>query len=956
MNATRGLLHARRAPRRGSVYVVVVAGLALLGLVTLTLSYTAQMEEQASRNWSEGIQARIAAVTGVPLFDEEMTASAPQTAAKFSSGPIDPRAPQVFQSASTRTGLSPLNAENLESFESLASGVRRLGLGTSLNGAPKGRAVGEVITLLAPSTGQLVDHSGLIQSGVAYHRVEDESAKINLNAVVDAEADLADTAVDMLVPETGLVLPDPLGAPSVRQFGALIDAVLKARGVAASSSGEELARALVAYRNGPDGLPGQGGQDDNLNGTGSASDVELASSDLGGLRLSAEVFTPAGMNADGRDNDRDAQIDEEDESIDGDGRDNDFDGEIDEAGEGIDEPEEFGVDIRLKARGDDRPFARLENLQRVPGFTPEIVEAIAPFVTVFSASRSGSSAAGAEPSKLGLVSLDPNTATAEEIFALLRAHYPALPEELLGQFVANLIDRRDQDDVPSELTLGNLGEPYIGIEVTPYINEVCPDVSTFPEDGDDGQFVELINPYTRDFDLTGWRIETGTSTVYLRGVIPAGGMLVVTDDYDDSEDPEPEEEPGYGSLYDVFGVVPVGLDRLIQATEVFDLNDDQGIVKLYSNHENLVDSFGYTDGGFSGANLSFQRIDPRVRSVKRDLATPLAHNPGYSEPTEEEKTGLAVFEALQNQPVRTALELLLVSTSYAGTGEEAAPPRWRFPSLHAGASDNLDVTVVDLFQPGAPLPVRSTAAQAELDALLSESREAQEAVRKLLAVLEQPPAFFGRININTAAPGVLAVLPGVGGDFARQIAELRGAPLELGDDFARLPPAKRTKTEAEVAEAAEAEAAETQDSPEGDVPVLDEDGFRAIGFGAPRLQAAEAEPSVDAPGAVEDWFIARSPQSAPRWRTLSEFIRDRELWADASLLERIERTYRFSGMIAFQSLAYKVTTANIPQNKDDASGNARASVMYAERLLAADRGALETVVFRYGPHVASGLR
>lgn len=89
-----------RSGERGSVYVIVVAGLSLLGLVTLTLSYTAQVEEQASKNWSEGIQARIGAVTGVPVFESRMGASL--DAGSMPSGLAgglamsDPRSPRVF--------------------------------------------------------------------------------------------------------------------------------------------------------------------------------------------------------------------------------------------------------------------------------------------------------------------------------------------------------------------------------------------------------------------------------------------------------------------------------------------------------------------------------------------------------------------------------------------------------------------------------------------------------------------------------------------------------------------------------------------------------------------------------------------------------------------------------------------------------------------------------------------
>jgi hypothetical protein len=945
-------LPVRRGSRRGSIYVVVVAGLAVLGLITLTLSYTAQMEEQAARNWSEGMQARVAAISGMPAFPVGAANGAPQSIG--APGLNDPRAPQLFNSftqtaSSQAEELGLVGSASGHTPASLAASASRLGLGASRSQRPQSADLERAYTLLAPAGGGEIDFSSFLQSGLAYHRIEDESAKFNLNAILPAQADLSGVRIDLREVGPDFILPDPLEAPSVRQFGRFIDAVLERRGIGAAASGEELAAALVAYRYGPDGEPGVAGYDDNANGPDqdSAFSFQVASLDGAVSAPPLSAAQPVPMNADGRDNNRDGVVDEPEESIENDGIDNNHDGRIDEAGEGIDDPAEFRADIRLQPFGDDRPFTRIENLRSVPGFTPEIIEALRPFVTVFSASRTGSFAV--EGAESGFLALDPNTATAEEMFAMLRVHYPDLPEALIGQYVANIVDRRDLDHVPSELTLGALGETYIGIEITPYINEVCSDVATFSEDGDDGQYLELFNPYNQTFDLNGWRIETGTSTVYLRNILPPGGLLVLTDNYNEPSGPDGKPEPGYGSLYDIFGVVPTGLNRMIQVAEQFDLPDTQGTVRLYDNRDVLVDSFTYTEGQYTGVHLSFQRSDPRVRYAKRDYATPLELNPGYVKPTFEEQEGLKLFEALHNQPFRSALELLFVSTAYSPSDGEPGQPRWRFPSLTRGATDNLDISVIDLFQPGTPPPQRVVVDTDDFGAAVAD-----ESVRRLISVLEQPPAWFGRINVNTAAPAVLAALPGVGPNLAARIDELRGEPLTLGEDFARI--ASRVEPVTEPEEEA-SEPVDPTNTEFGAVPVLDDDGFAAYGFGASPSGEPASTPASSTVETKDGWFTARSPQSPARWRSFSEFIRDRDLWGEASLVERIERTYPFSRMIAFQSLSYKVTTANIPLTQASDS-NRRSSVMYTERILAADRGALETVVFLYGPRVgtSSGAR
>lgn len=969
----RFLLRLRGSSRRGSVYVVVVAGLALLGLITLTLSYTARMEERAAQNWSEGIQARIAAVTGVPEFDgggsggafggtsssgfSGGSLSGANLAAASAASTLDPRAPRVFSSSdSLDADGGRAIGRSYRSVTSLASTLSRIGLGASTSDripAGDGGAAAKLLSDANPRGG--IDNSSFLQSDVAYHRVEDESAKFNLNAILDVEVDLSDADINFMEADTDTELPGPIGAPSVRQFGAFIDRILAAEGVNNAPAGVSLARALVRFRYGPDALPGEGGKDDNLNGDGINIVTEVAATEIGDLRMALNSPFTIPINADGRDNNRDGRIDEPEESLLTDGLDNDHDGEIDEPGEGVDEPAEFRADIRLKPVGDDRPFARVESLLQVPAFTEEIVDALRPYITVFSVSRSGASRDAAENEDVGLISLDPNTATPEEMFAMLRAHYPSHPEELIGQYVANLVDRRDRDNLPSELVLGSLGEPYIGLEVTPYINEVCPDVATFDEDGDDGQFVELFNPYTQDFDLTGWRLETGTAAVYLRGSLNGGGYLVITDDYDDRNDPEPEEEPGFGSLYDVFGAVATGLDRQYQEQETFDLNNEQGVVKLYDHRDALVDSFTYTNGRFNGANMSFQRIDPRVRYHVEDFATPFDPNPGYSEPAPQEEAGLALFEALQNQPFRTPLELMLVSTSFGRAGElEASSPEWRFPSVRPGSTENLDINVVDLFQPGSPPPIRvpSVEARAWADENLPDG--ADKVLDQLLAILESPPAFFGRINVNTASPAVLAALPGVGDELAGRIAELRGDRLILGEDFPEIEIVGATRREPEP-EASEEESEKTEDEPEvyGEEIVLDEYGFAQLGFGTHRVLSQAVDANEEEEPRPDAWYTARSPQATARWDSLSEFIRDSELWGEATLIERMERTYRFASMITFRSLAYRVRTANIPVQESGDEEDRRSSVMFTERLMAADREQLETVVFRYGHRVGA---
>jgi hypothetical protein len=98
--------------------------------------------------------------------------------------------------------------------------------------------------------------------------------------------------------------------------------------------------------------------------------------------------------------------------------------------------------------------------------------------------------------------------------------------------------------------------------------------------------------------------------------------------------------------------------------------------------------------------------------------------------------------------------------------------------------------------------------------------------------------------------------------------------------------------------------------------------------------------------AEEDWFAPLSPLRPPRWRSLSDFLGDAELWGGTTLLDRVRVVYPFSAAVTFHSLSYKIVTENLP---DPVGRNEerRAASLRSERIVAGDRGATETVSFRY---------
>lgn len=911
-----------RSDRRGSVFLLVLAMLTVLALISVTLTYTAQTETAASRNIQEGMQARVSAVTGIPAFKASVA-----SVAKIQQGAISTAAAKMTPRPDRDPVLVKLTLEapapGDSAFRTMAPPRDVLGADSAT--APPGplRSVNLTLGDIGEVGPDGKPKQPSVYSSLGKSTIEDESAKIDINALIPSaeEKQTARTTRSDLDIGSG---PAPLPEVTVEDFAAFIQAVLIHHGVSISGSPRQLAEAISQRRYGPDGKPGASGKDDNGNGGKARLTTDQADNDQDSVVDNIEEEARA-MDADGLDNNRDGRIDEPGESIDDDGLDNNHDGKIDDGNESVDEPTEFSSDIRRIPFGDDRPYTRLEDLLALPGMTPGAFEVLKPYLTVFSVSRAAYlEKSGADS---GFPQLDPNTAAPKEIYRVLEERYPDLPGEVIGQYVANLVDRRDKDDIPSELQLGPEEKTYYGVEITPLINEVCPDVASLDQDGDDGQYVEIANPFSKPMNLLGYRLEAGGKVISLSGSLPPSGFLVVTDDYDESLDTDPERQPGMGSLYDIFGVVATGGDRRVQVEPEFNLPNDAGTVKLFNKDGALIDSFEYHNGTFSGAKLSFQRRDPRLRQSELAYATPLA--PNFNAPPADDtgRATMKVIESLQNKAFTSALELLLVPTidpEFAvESGAEPVPPTdpatsgsalstsgskkraWRFPSLPGEEIQNFDTRLVDLFVPEAPRRHDSRIARIqELKVIPKDSLQPTErpdaVADRWLKDRDEAPALFGRINLNTAAPALLASLPGFTPELAARVAQLRG---EWAAGVVAQPGTRRqTISAVEVSRQSQSDA----------------------------------------------WFQSVPPQAMAKWDSLSAFLEDNDLWdVNQTLIERINTVFPFSRLVTFDSLSFKITSENLPDPQRK-SEKRRPSLVHSERIVAADRGRLETVTFTYG--------
>ncbi|MFH0793014.1 MAG: hypothetical protein V2A74_03165 [bacterium] len=412
-----------------------------------------------------------------------------------------------------------------------------------------------------------------------------------------------------------------------------------------------------------------------------------------------------------------------------------------------------GFDLLGGPTGDDTPYFAVDELAALPGMTPELLRALESYATVFSSSEERLPFVGEEE----IPPLDLNTASPREIYDLLQRIFPSRDVALIKQFALNIVDRRDPDNTPTRFSSDD--PPILGVEVTPYVNEVWADSSTRTEDGDDGQFIELYNPYPVALSLQGWSLSVGGGRIPLEGTIAAQGYVIVTDDYNESTDSAPEDdEKNYGSLYDIFGVVPNGGDRKLLERPSLNIPDDSGTIVLSNQQGDLVDYVRYSNGIYQGLKRSFQKADPRLRGTEMGSPTPFAANFNYH-PRLDANTEFALILQRQDKAFRSPLDLATIPSGFVDNSGKVYA--WRYPELYSDEPSALNLRLLDLFRIEPP---KSPEKSHEGREVATDDRESSPTKRVFRR---------GLININTAGYEVLMGLPGMMEPLARRIVELQ---------------------------------------------------------------------------------------------------------------------------------------------------------------------------------------
>jgi DNA uptake protein ComE-like DNA-binding protein len=310
-----------------------------------------------------------------------------------------------------------------------------------------------------------------------------------------------------------------------------------------------------------------------------------------------------------------------------------------------------------------------------------------------------------------------NTATATQIYTKL---LPTLGNQTAAQLAVNIIDWRDTDNVPTLLTAQ--GTTYRGIEKVPYINEIMPYSSTPDADGNDGQYIELYNPFDEDIVIDGWRIEGAFGSIDLSGTVPTKGYFIITDEYQDDIDYDGGTLDGYCFLSN-YG--PVGSSQLV-VNETLSLSKSGDTLRLYDASGNLIDEIVYTN---ADKNVSWEKNDPRVNQFATcNGGSPYRKNSAYAPPK-----GTADETALSE----------ILNFPFTGLGDlgyvsAALPDRpWVTVSIDSASSGIRFADIIDLL------------------------------------TISADDRIIGKININTASSDVLMAVPGMTLSLAEEIVNYR---------------------------------------------------------------------------------------------------------------------------------------------------------------------------------------
>lgn len=598
------------------------------------------------------------------------------------------------------------------------------------------------------------------------------------------------------------------------------------------------------------------------------------------------------------------------------------------------------ADLRVPPLEGEARWRSIAELLPLPGASPALVSATAPFLTVFSVAPKYADL----PTGILREQVDLNQADAYALYEMLRAVYPESVKEdrLLRQFAVNLVDWRDTDSEPTVFPGSEGAETILGLERTPFVVEVWPN-SLYPEESSGaGQYVELYNPWNEWIEISNWTLRHSAWSIPLRGRIAPGGYLILTDVFDGLSLAGNTGENPFDSFYSIFRAVDNGTTRRILEASDLRLSSNPGIysVELRNAEGRLIDVFSYRiEYVLRGQKTSYQRADPRIRLATAARCTPFAPKPGTM-PLRESSGEENRYPA--DRPFLNPVEMFRVFAGWAHpiTGRGAAGPNPVLATPESPASEFSEYASSPNYLDGRLLDgfgCDPRILQQQLESLAGSGK--QSASRQTALLGAGKADLYQREIQSGPSPSHLFPIPQTVRDrLVKQLA----ARLESAEDLVRFEKARAENDSATLA----ALALRTFTPPAADVRL-----------GGVNLNTAPEAVLAALPGLDEriaqEWTLERrrrlvEPALAeqPMFRRPSDLLKDAALWrAWGSTEVRAQRLGELLSVAAFSTRSVVLDSRTTPVPASSA-GRAPATSR-ALALVAFDRGPLEYVA--WGP-------
>lgn len=596
-------------------------------------------------------------------------------------------------------------------------------------------------------------------------------------------------------------------------------------------------------------------------------------------------------------------------------------------------------DLRVPLLDDETRWRSIAELLPLPGASPALIAAAAPFLTVFSVAPNYADLPGGIQARTDL-----NEADAYAIYEMLRAIYPVSIKEdrLLRQFAVNVVDWRDADCVPTVFPGSEGVEVLLGLERTPFIVEVWPN-SLYPDESTGaGQYIELYNPWNEWIEVNGWTLRHAGWSIPLRGRIAPGGYLIATDVFDGLSLSSSSGRDPFDSFYSIFRAVDNGTTRRILEAPDLRLSSNPGIysIELRNGEGHLLDAFAYRiEYILRGQKTSYQRADPRIRAATAARCTPFGPKPGttaFREPSEQQSRYPA------DRPFLSTMELFQVFAGWAHpiTGRRAsgpypilATPETPAPDFSEAASsaDYLDGRLLDGF--GCDQWIL----QRQLEAMAATGKQSSNRLETHFSA-EKTDA-NARNTQSTRSPSSLFPIPQPTRE--RLVIQLAGR-LDSVEDLARLEKARGENDTVTIA----ALAIRAFKPPAPDVRL------GGVNLNTAPEAVLASLPGLDGQIAAE-WILERRRRLAepslaaqPLFRRPSDLLRDAAFWrACPSPEQRARRLGDLLNVAAFSTRSVVLDSRTTPVPA--ASAGRAPATSRALALVAFDRGPLEYVA--WGP-------